>query len=196
MPVQHHLLHLVPARLGQWLRYCITDLKFWLALMMTENSSMLKTTSKRKPVKNLWVNPFSLMWKLKLERKKEVKECIINQTRSTHDNAIHKIFQYLYVWHWPITREPDYHCNAHKWLSILTYLPMRMSNVRTVPSTLPAMISLFVKQMDITLSANESIIYDKQKLLWVNIISSLHNKYKFNDASFVMTDNILLLVVS
>lgn len=39
-----------------------------------------------------------------------------------------------------------------------TYLPMRMSNVRTVPSTLPAIISLFVKQTDITLSANVSII--------------------------------------
>lgn len=32
------------------------------------------------------------------------------------------------------------------------YLPIRMSNVRTVPSTLPAIISVFVKQTDITLS--------------------------------------------
>lgn len=37
-------------------------------------------------------------------------------------------------------------------------LPIRMSNVRTVPSTLPPIISVFVKQTDITLSANVSII--------------------------------------
>ena len=39
-----------------------------------------------------------------------------------------------------------------------TYLPIRISNVRTVPSTLPPIISVFVKQTDITLSENESII--------------------------------------
>lgn len=39
-----------------------------------------------------------------------------------------------------------------------TYLPMRMSNVLTVPSTLPAMISVFVKQTDMTLSENVSMI--------------------------------------
>lgn len=40
-----------------------------------------------------------------------------------------------------------------------TYRPIRMSNVRTVPSTLPAIISVGVKQMDITLSKNVSMIY-------------------------------------
>ena len=33
-----------------------------------------------------------------------------------------------------------------------TYLPICISNVRTVPSTLPPKISFFVKQTDITLS--------------------------------------------
>ena len=33
-----------------------------------------------------------------------------------------------------------------------TYLPICISNVRTVPSTLPPIISFFVKQTDITMS--------------------------------------------
>lgn len=40
-----------------------------------------------------------------------------------------------------------------------THLPIRMSNVLTVPSTLPAIISLFVKHTDITLSAKVSMIW-------------------------------------
>lgn len=46
-----------------------------------------------------------------------------------------------------------------------TYLPMRMSNVRTVPSTLPPIISVFVKQTDITLSKNVSIICKQNSIL-------------------------------
>lgn len=38
-----------------------------------------------------------------------------------------------------------------------------MSNVRTVPSTLPAIISVFVRQIDITLSRKVSMICKSNK---------------------------------
>lgn len=41
---------------------------------------------------------------------------------------------------------------------------MRMSKVRTVPSTLPAIISVFVRITDITLSWNESTIWHNSTL--------------------------------
>ncbi len=40
----------------------------------------------------------------------------------------------------------------------LLYLPLRMSKVRTVPSTHPAIMSVFVTATDVTLSPNVSII--------------------------------------
>lgn len=49
-------------------------------------------------------------------------------------------------------------CKEIKIQNKATYLPIRISKVLTVPSTLPPIISVFVKQTDITLSVNVSII--------------------------------------
>lgn len=49
-------------------------------------------------------------------------------------------------------------CNTKYNLPKIPHLPSRMSNVLTVPSTLPPIISVFVRHTDITLSRKLSII--------------------------------------
>lgn len=68
--------------------------------MMTENLLMLKDNFHGGASYELMsksIFPHVKTRQHKLERKKEVKECTINHTKSTHDNAIHRIFQYPFV---------------------------------------------------------------------------------------------------
>lgn len=174
VPVQYHCLHLVPVRLDQRLGYCITDLKFWLPLMITENLSMLKFNFHGKASYKLMSKTILTHVKtrqLKLERKKQVKECIINHTRSTHD----RIFQYPFVWHWPIPRELDYQCTARKWLLIVTFQCECQMCVQFHQHFQQWFHFLSNKWTSHYLKTSQLSMINRN--YWVNIITSLHNKY-------------------
>ena len=65
----------------------------------------------------------------------------------------------------------ELHCpkKAQTGMVITKYLPLRMSKVRTVPSTQPATISVLVTTTDVTLSPNVSIVCQQIKTLSIHV---------------------------
>lgn len=130
------------------------SMDFFLIFIITQQSTYLGILGDRVPL--LWTGTWNFWYKyihVHYYYHLIVRiNAVVKETRSTP-------WAFYVSGYWPLLD-----------LSQRTYLPMRISNVRTVPSTLPAIISLLVKHTDITLSWKVSMIWNNDENSYVNKI--------------------------